>query len=349
MKINTLNIAKDLGKSLERLLIVLSLMYCMLFLIDIPIYVNYIYILALTCMYILYFYISKMELEASYVTILSTALLGYIYVTTIHAGQLPYKEIKLLILVNASIMLQLNSLIFRKHYKFAIKSLILALLAFFVFFSIQITTSNEGAFFLIEQYFDNVGIFAIFIALSTIVILNFIKELELKQTKLIYMFLLLISLICILLLESRTAFIILLLFLLLSNLKYIKSKKIKIVSLSIFAVLILIPITLIKQDSSSGRLFIWKTTGQIIKDNPIYGVGYDKFGVVYPIYQASMYEAEVMSDKDIYVADNTKMALNEYLQITAELGLIGFILLVLLVFTYIYYEKNILICICASA
>jgi hypothetical protein len=105
----------------------------------------------------------------------------------------------------------------------------------------------------------------------------------------------------------------------------------------------------IKQDSSSGRMFIWKTSSGIIKDNPIYGIGYDNFATVYPNYQALMYETGKMSDKDLYVADNTKMALNEYIQTTAELGAIGLILLVSIIITYLYYGKRempVYLCIC---
>lgn len=166
---------------IEKLLIILSCVYCMSFLIDIPMYLNYAYIFALIGLYITYLCISKIELEVSYITILSTVLLGYIYVTTIYARQLEYKEIRCCIIAAMFILLQLNNLIFKKHYKFTIKCIILTLLAFYLFLGIRIITTKTDAFSLIEHYFDNIGIFAIFISLSTIVILHYVKKLAITH------------------------------------------------------------------------------------------------------------------------------------------------------------------------
>ena len=63
----------------EKLLIIFSFVYLMTFLFYMPAYLNYVYILSLTILYSIYFYVSKIKLEISFITILSIVLLGYIY------------------------------------------------------------------------------------------------------------------------------------------------------------------------------------------------------------------------------------------------------------------------------
>ncbi|CUP53825.1 O-antigen ligase family protein [Bacteroides thetaiotaomicron] len=324
----------------EKLLIIFSFVYLMTFLFYMPAYLNYVYILSLTILYSIYFYVSKIKLEISFITILSIVLLGYIYIAVVCADQLECKRYKLYTLVSLFILLQLNSLIFRKHYKFASKVFILTILLFYLFLSIKIIVSKSSIFFIIEQYFDNIGIFAIFISLSTVIILYRIKEFRFKYINWMCVLILLASSICVLLLKSRTAFIVLVSFLVFSKMKCIRLKKNKIVLMCFIGLFVLILAAFIKQNSSLGRLFIWKTSSYIVKDNLIFGIGYNNFAAVYPIYQATMYQTGKMSSKDMLLADNTKVALNEYIQIMAELGLVGLILFILFIAVYIHYNKE---------
>jgi O-antigen ligase len=68
----------------------------------------------------------------------------------------------------------------------------------------------------------------------------------------------------------------------------------------------------LKEDFSTGRFHIWQIALQIIRDYPIFGVGLDAFGVAYTKYDTS----------------NGSMAIfrahNDYLQILADAGIIGF-------------------------
>lgn len=86
-----------------------------------------------------------------------------------------------------------------------------------------------------------------------------------------------------------------------------------------------------KKASSDGRIFIWKITTQIVCDTPVFGVGFDQFKAHYMNYQAS-YFAHNGETNEIYVADNTFYAFNEWLQFLAENGLIGFMLLMIMLF-----------------
>ena len=89
-----------------------------------------------------------------------------------------------------------------------------------------------------------------------------------------------------------------------------------------------------KKESSDGRLFIWKVTTEIIKDHPVFGVGFDRFKAHYMNYQADYFDRHGKT-KELWVADNTYYAFNEGLQFIVENGLIGLLLLVFL-FYYIF-------------
>lgn len=82
----------------------------------------------------------------------------------------------------------------------------------------------------------------------------------------------------------------------------------------------------LKKGSSEGRLFIWNVSGQIIKDNPITGVGFDRFKAHYMDYQADYFINHPESANSL-VADNSYYAFNEFLQFIVEEGLLGTVLL----------------------
>jgi O-antigen ligase/Tfp pilus assembly protein PilF len=85
--------------------------------------------------------------------------------------------------------------------------------------------------------------------------------------------------------------------------------------------------------SMNSRLIIWQTTIDMIKVKPIFGIGIGSFKMNYHYYQAKVIE----NNKDYLKYWRHPLdAHNEYLQIGAELGLIG--LLVFLYVIYIFYN-----------
>ena len=119
------------------------------------------------------------------------------------------------------------------------------------------------------------------------------------------------------------------------------SKLKKVVLVTILTIIIgasLLGIYHFKKGSSDGRLFIWKTSTEIIKDNPIFGVGFDGFKTHYMNYQAS-YFSENGETREAFVADNSNYAFNEFVQFIVENGCIGFILLSMLCF-FIFKAKT---------
>lgn len=89
----------------------------------------------------------------------------------------------------------------------------------------------------------------------------------------------------------------------------------------------------LKKDSANGRLFIWKRTFEVFVDHPIIGVGFQKFGSVYPLYQ-SKHLQQNPQDSAKLLANDINHAFNEYFHIAAELGSIG-LCLFLGIFVYL--------------
>ena len=99
-----------------------------------------------------------------------------------------------------------------------------------------------------------------------------------------------------------------------------------------------------KKDSASGRLFIWKVSAEMIKDKPLFGHGYNSFAVVHNEYQSEYFEANPNDSKNAYIADCVNFAFNEYIQITTEVGILGLVFFLGIVFFgikgYITSSKN---------
>lgn len=98
----------------------------------------------------------------------------------------------------------------------------------------------------------------------------------------------------------------------------------------------------LKKDSANGRIFIWKRTMEIITDHP-FGVGYNKFGSIYPDYQASYLQSQP-NDSSRFLAGDINHPFNEYLYFTAELGVVGLTLFLAIIFfiflLYHHHRKN---------
>lgn len=102
-----------------------------------------------------------------------------------------------------------------------------------------------------------------------------------------------------------------------------------------------VSISQLGSDFSTGRrVAIWKYTIPIIKDYPLFGSGIGSFKYNSLRYQAKFFDQG--DNRALYpygVADKTH---NEYLQLGAELGIIGLIIFIWLIFAYFNYGLRIL-------
>lgn len=129
------------------------------------------------------------------------------------------------------------------------------------------------------------------------------------------------------------------------------SRTLRPLRLSIFIILLLsiilsgsILLYNYKKDSAFGRILQWKITMNMIQDKPIFGHGFNSFGLHYNDYQAEYFAAKERPEQEIMIAGNTQQAHNDYLEIVTELGVIGFFLFIFVLFfvfrNYLYIRKK---------
>lgn len=121
------------------------------------------------------------------------------------------------------------------------------------------------------------------------------------------------------------------------KLKIIFNTKIKMVSVVAISLIIFLVIIAgvyqIKPESAFGRILLWKVSLNMIEENPLVGVGFNKFDVAYNNYQADYFAKGNGSNTEKLLADNVRHAHNEYLQIGAEIGLIGLLIFLGIIFS----------------
>jgi tetratricopeptide (TPR) repeat protein len=78
----------------------------------------------------------------------------------------------------------------------------------------------------------------------------------------------------------------------------------------------------LKKDSADGRIPVWSSTWDMIRDKPLTGHGYGTFNAKYMLYQVEYIETHPES-KYADLADNVLHPFNEYLLVWAEHGIIG--------------------------
>jgi len=94
-----------------------------------------------------------------------------------------------------------------------------------------------------------------------------------------------------------------------------------------------------KKGSADGRMLIWKVTAKMISDHPVTGIGFNGFKANYMDYQSRYFENNT-DPEEARVAGDTNYAFNELLQQTAEHGLTGTVLLVLVFITAFSVSKS---------
>lgn len=91
----------------------------------------------------------------------------------------------------------------------------------------------------------------------------------------------------------------------------------------------------LKKDSADGRVFIWKRSIELIMDSPVLGVGMGNFQPTYMDSQADYFSTHSHNSKEAFLADNISHPFSEWILITAENGLIGLVLVLVLVYVIV--------------
>jgi O-antigen polymerase len=102
-----------------------------------------------------------------------------------------------------------------------------------------------------------------------------------------------------------------------------KFKKQVIFISTILIISIFCTLLFFKKDSSSGRLFIYKISATMLKDNWLLGIGHGQFKVKYNEAQAQYFSTHNINSKEALLADNTIYAFNDFFQLFIENGIIS--------------------------
>lgn len=91
--------------------------------------------------------------------------------------------------------------------------------------------------------------------------------------------------------------------------------------------------------SANARLLIWRVGTDMIVDKPVFGHGIGTFNWKYMLYQAEYFKNHPQSQFST-VADNAAYSYNELLHITIELGIIGLIIALAIIFILLFSHNS---------
>jgi O-antigen polymerase len=94
-----------------------------------------------------------------------------------------------------------------------------------------------------------------------------------------------------------------------------------------------------KKDSADGRVLIWKVTAKMIGENPVTGMGHEKFKSRYMDGQAAYFANNPGSEFEM-VADENVYAYNDFLKVASENGLVGLLLVLLILFQALFAKTG---------
>lgn len=127
------------------------------------------------------------------------------------------------------------------------------------------------------------------------------------------------------------------------GLEYFKkyyTNKLIVVSSIVLTIALGIGLWTLKANSALGRILIWRVSSEMVKTQPITGIGFGEYAGHYGFYQADFFMNNPVEAKPfIQLADISGYAFNDFLQILIENGLIGFCLF-LAVLGFVLFSKT---------
>ena len=174
---------------------------------------------------------------------------------------------------------------------------------------------------------------------------------KLKFQKVIILFGILISTIIVVLTKSRGAWLAIPAAFIIFNYPFLqkiwKKLKNKVYRIAVVILILIMSMSALyfifnmNKDSSMGRIFLWKITWMMIKENPITGIGYGNYPAQYLNYQEKFF-TDPENSKYYDFAANIKESHNGYLQIFAETGIIGLLIFLTIIFVFYFLCTRIL-------
>jgi O-antigen ligase len=204
----------------------------------------------------------------------------------------------------------------------------------------------------IKGTFFNTGIFGGFVAIGFISIIGGIFLIKPQKYSLTKIFLALLAIpvgIQLIYSQSRAAWLSVIISILFLLSVYAKGKinfatlsTLKRIGLTCILALVCIfslsKLYFFKQDSADGRILIWTATWNLFEEKPITGWGINGFQANYMFKQADYLQKHTDSRFAI-LADDIAYPFNEFLKILIEQGLIGFILIIIILYNA-FINKN---------
>jgi len=199
-------------------------------------------------------------------------------------------------------------------------------------------------YFRVTGTWENPNVSAMFLAMASPILWNFIihKESGFKKLSSVILFLLVASLI---LLKCRSAlFGFVVASFMMLNYKYHitqwlvnKNKRSYKTLLFILCIMALIItgnyLYNAKQTSADGRKIVWKLSLEMISNNPIIGYGYGSFERDYNLFQSKYFQDGKGAPLELKNSDYIKVAYNEFIQNEFEGGILGFLIFSALLFS----------------
>lgn len=179
---------------------------------------------------------------------------------------------------------------------------------------------------------NNLGAFTIF---SVFILIMLCLNCKNKKIKLVYGILVVIQIITIVGSQSRNALIALVIGFVIIAITY--NKKFLVVAAILPIVLLIIPTSRVRimqifdVTQNISRYKIWESSAYMIKDNPIFGIGYENFANQYPIYVSNNRDELLVWD-----GFRAQHPHNIFLKIQTELGVFGSIIFMLFILSVIW-------------
>lgn len=193
------------------------------------------------------------------------------------------------------------------------------------------TVSSYNRFFSLTGCSENPNVTAILLVMMLPLLYD--KVVDRKEKRVPYGVLLVLTLLFVILLKCRTAYLGLLVMIVV---KILSHRQIRqwwkgrtlwyktglTLGLVTFAVALGVGLYQMKRDSANGRLLVWKVSAQMMKQHPE-GIGVGMFEHDYNLSQANYWQSGLATEAERWVSDTVFMAYNDYLETGVETGILG--------------------------